>query len=144
MIWRMKLKRQPQGFTLIEVILTITVASIFSAMMFAYFGTSLRESANPVIHLQRALFLTETAERITAHYMEIKSDPTWTANKFKKYILDNSNTLKYGHNYSIPKQDIHLVDDNNEIVDEDDDILIIKIASPYQTSSETITLLFTP
>lgn len=70
----MKGKRQarPQcnnGFTLIEVIITIVVAAILASMIFSYFGTAITGSATPVSRLETALAAQSAIENVTADYM---------------------------------------------------------------------------
>ncbi len=59
------------GFTLLEVIVAVIVASIMGTMLVTYMGTSLTRSAEPVIMVQRNAALTQVMENITSDYREL-------------------------------------------------------------------------
>ena len=60
--------QRKQGFTLIEVIITIVVVAILAAMMVPYFGTSLLQGGTPIARLKSSMTLNQTMENITAEY----------------------------------------------------------------------------
>ncbi len=65
----MKIKwNTSQGFTLIEVIITIVIASILGTLAYQYMGSSLVRSSEPIFRLQKSFKLHEVAENITADY----------------------------------------------------------------------------
>ena len=131
--------KDSKGFSLIEVIVVITVASVMFAMMFAYFGTPILDSAQPVIRLSQTLSLTQTAERITAHY---KQDPTADLNILKANLT--SNPSQYGQDYSIVINEFIKFFGNNDIpINNPDPENILKVKIRQDQTHETITLLFT-
>ena len=53
------------GFTLIEVIITLIIASILGTILYTYFGTSLTQSSTPIIRLEKTLALQQVMENIS-------------------------------------------------------------------------------
>jgi prepilin-type N-terminal cleavage/methylation domain-containing protein len=58
----------PAGFTLLEFIVTLTVGAIIAAMVYAYFGTSMTRSGDPVNRLQNATDLSRILDNIISDY----------------------------------------------------------------------------
>ncbi|MCK9196872.1 MAG: prepilin-type N-terminal cleavage/methylation domain-containing protein [Syntrophales bacterium] len=56
------------GFTLIEVIVSLIVASILGVMLVSFMGSSVVQSANPVIMAQNGAYLNEIMENMSADY----------------------------------------------------------------------------
>ena len=89
-----------RGFSLIEIIMVIVVASVMFAMMFAYFNRSLSESALPVTRLNQSMDLTTVAERITEHYRQDQfQQATLTAIRNNLNIAPPNNP--YGNNFAV-------------------------------------------
>lgn len=61
------LKNQ-KGFTLIEVIITIIMASILGSVLFSYVGTAVIRSGEPIGRLRDSLALNQVMENITNDY----------------------------------------------------------------------------
>ena len=59
------------GFTLIEVILTLIILSIMGTMMYSYFNSVMLNGAIPLIQIQKSLELQSAMEKITADYYDI-------------------------------------------------------------------------
>ena len=136
---RGKSLQNSEGFSLIEIIITITVTSALFAMMFAYFGTSVKESSQPVNKLNQTFGLTQTAERITAHY---RQDTSADLNILKEN-LTKMPTL-YGEDYSVVTNEFVKFDKGNDIpVTKKDLKNILKVKIRHDDTNETITLLFT-
>lgn len=130
--------KNPQGFSLIEVILVLTIASVLFAMMFSFFGTSILDSSQPVIRLGRTLTLTQTAERITARY---RQDPTADLNLLKTSLV--SNPSLYGADYSVLTNEfIKFVSANDTPIAGGDPETILKVKIRQDQTHETLTLLF--
>ncbi len=125
-----------KGFSLIEIIIVITVASVLSAMMFSYFGTNIQDSARPVTRLNQSLALTETAERIAAYYKTNPGDLEGLKNALGK-IGASPPPAKFGKNYTVATNKfIELY--NNKYPEN-----ILKVKIRQEQTNETITLLFT-
>lgn len=56
------------GFTLLEVIVTLTVGALLMAVILPYLGTSLTRSSEPLTNLRNTLFIYRTMENMTADY----------------------------------------------------------------------------
>jgi len=57
-----------QGFTLLEVIITLIVGSILGAILVQFMGTSMKNSFEPVIMVQNGNGVYEIMERMNADY----------------------------------------------------------------------------
>ncbi len=128
-----------EGFSLVEIIITITIASALFAMMFAYFNTSVYESSQPVTQLNRTFNLTRTAERITEHYRQDTSADL-------KIIKDNlaKKPGRYGKGYSVVTSEfVKFVKGNDTPAKKKDPKNVLKIQIRQDDTNETITLLFT-
>ena len=66
----MKLKTDNLGFTLIELIVVIVVASIFATMMVQFVYTSGVKSTAPIFVLDKSLKIDEVIENITSDYLQ--------------------------------------------------------------------------
>ncbi len=93
------------GFTLIEAVITMTLATILGAMMYSYFSEALMRSAEPVHNLQKAFDLHAAMENITADYYDIVSASvvpnTWEPST--GYLPGDqvvSKSQKFGHIYT--------------------------------------------
>ena len=62
-------EQTPEGFTLLEIILTLIVASIMGTMVYAYFGTAFTYSSTPIARLNATLELQRAMENITEDYV---------------------------------------------------------------------------
>lgn len=57
-----------RGFTLLEIIITLTVTAILATMIFTYFGRAFTESVTPLRRLKGTLELQRIMANITADY----------------------------------------------------------------------------
>jgi prepilin-type N-terminal cleavage/methylation domain-containing protein len=62
------LNGKPGGFTLLEVIITLIVASILGAILLEFMGQTVHKSFEPVRMAQGSMNLTSVVECITANY----------------------------------------------------------------------------
>jgi prepilin-type N-terminal cleavage/methylation domain-containing protein len=58
------------GFSLIELIVVITLASVFAVMMYQFVRSSTLKESDPVFSLATSLKLNEIIENITSDYLE--------------------------------------------------------------------------
>jgi prepilin-type N-terminal cleavage/methylation domain-containing protein len=56
------------GFTLLEVIITLTVGALLMAVILPYLGTSITRSSEPLSNLRNTLFIYRAMENMTADY----------------------------------------------------------------------------
>ena len=71
-------KKNPEGFTLIEVIVVFVVIAVVVTMLFTFFGTSILKSHEPRENLVRSRDLQQVMANIVADY---KPYPVWKPNQ---------------------------------------------------------------
>ena len=59
---------QQKGFTLLEIVVSLIVASILGSMLLVYIGTAYNKSVQPVMASRRVFQLQEVMENINAVY----------------------------------------------------------------------------
>ena len=59
------------GFSLIELIVTLTVAAILATVLVAFTGTALQRSGEPALRLSESYVLQQVMENITAYYIDV-------------------------------------------------------------------------
>ncbi len=68
----MKPRRSSEsGFTLIEIIVTLTVSAILSVMLVQFMGTSMSRSAEPIVSMQEGMALQSIFESMNADYKQL-------------------------------------------------------------------------
>jgi len=110
----MKSKRSDQsGFTLIEIIVTLTVTAILSVMLAQFMGTSLSRSAEPIVSMQEGMALQSVFESMNADYKQLLlTDNTpldtfktrvETAGHYGTYALTDSQYVRFdGNQVEVP------------------------------------------
>jgi len=136
----MTIKRNPSsGFTLIEIIITLVIASILGVVIYQYLGSSLVRSSEPIFRLQKTLSLKQVAENINADH----KNKIYTANlpELKTKIgspgagdYDN----EYGK-YRVVENKYISFTSNNESAPTDEKMLKVTIQNDQ---NETITMIF--
>ena len=87
------------GFTLLEVIMVLIVASILGALLVQFMGTSLIRSGNPVIMVQSEFSLNNVMERMTADYKKLVAEDASPLATFKTRVQNgnvSTNNPYYG------------------------------------------------
>lgn len=84
-----------EGFTLVEIIVTLILISITGVVMFPVLHTNLTKSAVPVVRLENQYHLIQAMDRLTARYRdEIQNDSLnisdFDINDFKTNYVDVS------------------------------------------------------
>ena len=89
-------RNSQMGFTLLEIILTLIIASILGSLVYTYFGSAFTESGTPITRLKSAFELHKAMENITADY---NNHTPWQAST--SYSKDDIviPTTKNGHRY---------------------------------------------
>lgn len=83
----MKPRRPDQsGFTLIEIIITLTVAALLSVMLVQFMGTSVSRSAEPILSLQEGMTLQGILENMTADYKQLLFTDNTPLDTFKTRV----------------------------------------------------------
>jgi prepilin-type N-terminal cleavage/methylation domain-containing protein len=129
--------KQKNGFTLIEIIITLVIASIFGVVIFQYLGSSLTRSSDPIFRLKKSLTLQQVAENITADYKRNFS----TDLAGLKAKVDNPSTSGYG-NYTVVTSKYIKFDNFQEIDEPNADIKKMLKVTIKNEQNETLTMLF--
>lgn len=78
------------GFTLLEIVITVVVTAILSALILQAMGTNVARSAAPLVAVRSSLSLQDVMENLTADYKRLfvtDSDPMTT---FLSHISQNN------------------------------------------------------
>ncbi len=127
-----------KGFSLIEVIIIIIIASVAFTMIFKFFGSFVTDSSIPVHRLSHALELKQVAERITEPY---RLDPTKSLST--KHWALNSFPQIYGENFTVIYNEfIKFAGYNDTELSMGDTEDMLKVKIKHNVTNETITLLF--
>jgi len=124
-----------RGFTILEVVVTLTVASVLGTVIFMYMDTSLTQSVEPITHIQKSFSLNQIIEQITADYKDLLDNDDTPLQTLKAKIEDAGNI--YGQDSGTA--DFILFDTNNQEASGGDRILKAVISS----NNKSITVLFT-
>ena len=101
-------KRTSNGFTLIELILTILVTAILGSFLIAFMGAAVTRSADPVFQTKNLATAEATMEKISLDYsahLATGTDASWTTftGKFTTYPM----TYLYTSYILYPKLSLH-------------------------------------
>jgi prepilin-type N-terminal cleavage/methylation domain-containing protein len=66
-----RLIANPNGFSLIEVIVTIVIGAIASVLLIQFMGGNMERSVAPLVRVDQSYRLTTVMENITAHYKNL-------------------------------------------------------------------------
>ena len=92
-----------KGFTLLEIVITLIVASILGAILVEFLGTNVQKSYEPVRMAQEGMALSEIIEKIDADYRKhlmVSADPLLALKSDIEGGNNTSNTPYYGdYNY---------------------------------------------
>lgn len=69
-------KQRPQGFTLVEVIVTIVVAGCLGALLVNMLGTQLLRSGTPLLAAHEASRAEAAMESVVAYYTQVVNNST--------------------------------------------------------------------
>ena len=135
------------GFTLLEVIITLTVGALLMAVIIPYLGTSVTKSSEPLTNLRNTLLIYQTMENMTADYRSQKADGTYDPAVFH----NNISTLgAEGTDESNDYGDYHVVENRFILFDGADQETtaggaqhILKVTIRPLTFGATFTTLFT-
>lgn len=129
-----------KGFTLLEVIVTLTVAAILGTILVMFMGKSVLSSVFPVTRVQQEYTLNQTMENINSDYRKLlleAADPLGT-------LQSRINTAYYGTTFSVDDNDFITFTTSgtsrNE-VSSPGDRRILKVS--LSSGDHTLTTLFT-
>ncbi len=129
--------RDQKGFTLVEVIITILVASILGLIFIQFMGTSMTGSVESVTRVQNAFTIEQVMEKMTADYKKLvveSSTPLATL----QLRVSNGN---YG-SYTVKYKDYITFDGSGVQVSESGD-RILKVTIADVNGEQRLTALFT-
>jgi prepilin-type N-terminal cleavage/methylation domain-containing protein len=133
------------GFSLIEIIVTLVVAALFGTMFLQYMGTSLTKSAEPVIDVQKAYEVGTIMESLTADYKYLLLTDKNPLTTFEAYIangnIEENPPYSYYGDYTAQTSYILFDGDGNETADESGEDRILKVS--IISNDQTLTALFT-
>ena len=128
-----------KGVTLLEVIVTLVVSSIFAVMMMQYMGSSMLKSTDPLVMAQDSATLTAVMEKVTADFNKLHADPVDFVN-----VLANLKTRIDSGTYNVNGctvensyvKFVHNVD-TGEYDEVDDDVVLdtLKVTASRSTAS---------
>ena len=88
-------EKKKNGFTLIEIILSLVVIAILGAMYAQFFGTAFQQSSIPIQSIRDSFELQQVMEKITTDY---ENDPTDLTSQVAPFGLQGKiNANNYGH-----------------------------------------------
>jgi prepilin-type N-terminal cleavage/methylation domain-containing protein len=144
------MKKNSDGFTLIEVIVSLVVASILGAMLVAFLGTGMMKSAQPVLIAQNGAYLNRLMDKMTADYkyqmataLQAGSTPSTGLSNFISH-LDTANSYADSSNpYTVTKKRISFSTGTSPVENsaEDSSSKILKVTINYRDL--TATTIFT-
>ncbi|MFA5285409.1 MAG: type II secretion system protein [Smithellaceae bacterium] len=124
------------GFTLIEIIITLVIASILGVIIFQYLGSSMVRSSDPIFRLKKSLTLQQVAENITADYKRNFTDLVGLKAK-----VESPSTSGYG-DYTVVTSKYIKFDNFQEIDEPNADIKKMLKVTIKNEQNETLTMLF--
>ncbi len=135
----MKPRRSSEsGFTLIEIIVTLTVSAILSVMLVQFMGTSLSRSAAPILSMQEGLALQGIFENMNADYKQLLLTDNTPLATFKTRV----ETAGFYGSYALTDSNYILFDGSHvEVPCNTSDCRILKVT--ISTGDHALTSLFT-
>ncbi len=132
------------GFTILEVVVTLIVASILGAILMEFMGTNVQKSYEPVFMAQHNLGVNEIIEKMNTDYKrQLLLSPT-PLQDFRTNVI-NGNIITsdpYFGDYSIATSWIRFnAGTGNEEVDPSPDPRVLKITVTH--NNRAVTALFT-
>lgn len=138
-----RILKNKTGFTLIEVIVSLVVAGFLAAMLVAFMGTGMMQSANPVVIAQNGTYLNAIMDKMTADYRYNMSHALATGVSrtagFNNFVV-NLDTASYysdgSHPYAVSKQRITFTGDPPQETN-DSSSKVMKVTITYRDLSAT-------
>ncbi|MCX5833749.1 MAG: type II secretion system protein [Deltaproteobacteria bacterium] len=129
-----------RGFTLIEVIVTLIVASIMGAILVQFLGTSFLKSADPIIRTDDVGRLQYVMDNMTSNYKYLAATRPNFLSEFRTRVQTPN---YYGSGYTVPAaQYVYFDGSNNEVVDGGAGAFrVLKVT--IARNNQTLTALFT-
>jgi len=130
-----------KGFTLVEIIITILIASILGLIFLQFMGTSMTGSVEPVIRIRDAFTVKQVMEKMTADYKKLMAENTSSLSTFQSHVQNGNNeeNVPYFGPYTVVYNNYITFDDSGNEVAGGDRILKVSISH----GDQKLTALFT-
>jgi prepilin-type N-terminal cleavage/methylation domain-containing protein len=133
-----------QGFTLLEVVITLIVGSILGAILVQFMGTSMKNSFEPVIMVQDGNGVNEIMERMNADYkMRLLTSTVDPLYDFKSDV-ENGDVLgnvPYFGDYAWTTKYITFTNGAEDAIEDATELRILKVTITH--GGQSLTALFT-
>jgi prepilin-type N-terminal cleavage/methylation domain-containing protein len=141
--------KKDSGFTLIEIIVTLIVASILGTIVATFMGSTMTGSVQPLLRVQQAGTAGKVMENITTDFNKLNSEDytngtTVALSTLKARIDARPATTLYGANYVIAYNDYVVLNNNGTtapIADGTGNNRTLRVS--ITQGSQTLTTLFT-
>ena len=134
------------GFTLLEVIISLILASILGVMLVSFMGSTVVQSANPVLLSQNGAYLNQIMENMGADYKYLMGTSTTPLTIFIARVgAEGTSQTRYSdgsHPYTIVDNHRITFPSGSPVTEQTDGAgKILKVTIQYRTLS--VTALFT-
>jgi prepilin-type N-terminal cleavage/methylation domain-containing protein len=135
-----------RGFTLIEVIVSLIVASILGVMLVSFMGSNVMQSGNPVLFAQNGAYLNQIMENMGADYKFLMATQATPLPIFIANVgAEGTSQTRYAdssHPYTVIDNHRILFPAGSQVTEQTDNAgTILKVTIQYRTLS--VTALFT-
>jgi len=129
-----------EGFTLIEIVVTIVIGAVLGALIVPFLGKALTASSTPIQRLSSSLGLKFVVENIIEKYDQDPSD----LNALKSAIgaEGSSQSNSYGSYEVVSNRYVKFSSHNDRSVSGGDPEDLLKVTVKSSDTGETITTLF--
>ncbi|MDP2644187.1 MAG: prepilin-type N-terminal cleavage/methylation domain-containing protein [Dehalococcoidia bacterium] len=129
-----------QGFTLLEIIITIIIGSILSTLIIPYLGKALTDSSKPIQRLSSAMGLKQVVENITEAYEQSPADLAGLKTSIGAEGSSQNNS--YGAYQVVENLFIKFVSYNDTAISGGDPQNLLKVTIKDSATGEIVTTLF--
>jgi prepilin-type N-terminal cleavage/methylation domain-containing protein len=139
------LKLADRGFTLLEIVITLVVASVLGAVLAQYMNTVLARSTKPIDFLQKTYSLNQVVELITADYQALEDDDGDHDLTTLQTNIQNGNITGNNPYYGKYTQVTKYIkfDGGSEALDDSGDNRVLKATITSTLNEQVIAVLFT-
>ncbi|KAF0157202.1 MAG: hypothetical protein FD159_1472 [Syntrophaceae bacterium] len=135
-----------RGFTLIEIIVSLIVASILGVMLVSFMGSTVVQSANPVLLAQNGAYLNQIVENMGADYKYLMATSATPLTTFIANVgAEGTSQTRYAdgsHPYTVVDNHRISFPSGSPVTEQTDNAgKILKVTIQYRTLS--VTALFT-
>jgi len=133
-----------QGFTLLEVVITLIVGSILGAILVQFMGTSMKNSFAPVIMVQDGSGVHEIMEKMNSDYkMRLMTSTDNPLDDFKTDVENGwniANTPYFGA-YTVVTKYITFTGGAEDAIEDATELRVLKVEITH--GGQSLTALFT-